>query len=400
MSADSKDSPEIVKFRRLFARVRDWSDNDPVYIRGIALEDDGFFQLALDVLRVAGSIKQSEKSNRDLFTDPVDPKFISEWRDFEERFAGALLDILSDPAARGDPSLFTFDYYEQPDQWEVADFKASLAARSLDVSILFAEVQLEHAAKPEDGVTWYPLRISTLPKEVQRAFKEMMEALSASEDSYQQLKEHLFPLLVSGEESDKQQYIQIVRQTLEKRLQLDELSIEEIVKDTFVYWEKMKYICGLDIRGFLRRRALIPFVLFPRHVSARLSKSDLPSIFQNLRQAHDAFVFGAPAAALALMRSVMEMAVRDHYTASGENLDELIDSVASRLPRRANAARLHGLRQLANRVLHGESGAARQLEKTKREFELEIVSLFFVLRALVEGAPQLNVTVARNPRSP
>ena len=395
MSAVSKDSPEIIEFQRLFARVRDWSDDNPIGLRELAFADDSFQQLALDTLRVAGSIQRSEQSDRDLFTGPVDPIFISEWRDFEERFAGALLDILSSTAWGTDPLLFTFDYYEQPDQWEVADFKAIRAARSLDVSILFAAVQGERAVKAGASVTWHPLSISALTNELKRKFEEMAKAASAFEDGYQELKTALGrQLLVSNNENDKQKYISIVRKLEEDILQHDAMPIEEQAKDAFEFWETLKYTSGLDIRGILRRRALIPFVLFPRHASARLSKSDLPSIFRNLRQAHDAFVFGAPAAALALMRSVMEMAVRDHYGASGAKLDELIDSVADRLPRRANAAALHRLRRLANCVLHREPGGGPHSEKTKREYELEIVSLFFVLRALIEGTPKLGVVAA------
>ena len=37
----------------------------------------------------------------------------------------------------------------------------------------------------------------------------------------------------------------------------------------------------------------------------------------NLQQAHDAFVYGAHYAALALMRSIMEAVLRDHYGAEG-----------------------------------------------------------------------------------
>jgi hypothetical protein len=90
------------------------------------------------------------------------------------------------------------------------------------------------------------------------------------------------------------------------------------------------------------------------------------------------------------MRSVMEMIVRDHYGATGANLKELINSVASRLPRRANAGALHRLRKLANEVLHGDHDKIAHSRAEERNFEREIVSLFFVLRALVEGAPQLR----------
>jgi hypothetical protein len=86
----------------------------------------------------------------------------------------------------------------------------------------------------------------------------------------------------------------------------------------------------------------------------------------------------------------MEMIVRDHYGATGANLVELIDNVASRLPRRANAAALHRLRRIANEVLHGQHDKTAHSRAEERNFERDIVSLFFVLRALVEGAPQFR----------
>ena len=53
-------------------------------------------------------------------------------------------------------------------------------------------------------------------------------------------------------------------------------------------------------------------------------------MLKNLQEAHDAFVFGATYAALALMRSIMEAVLRDHYRADGKDLSERI-----RNPRRA-----------------------------------------------------------------
>jgi hypothetical protein len=83
--------------------------------------------------------------------------------------------------------------------------------------------------------------------------------------------------------------------------------------------------------------------------------------------------------------------LRDHYGATGRDLNELIDSVANRLPRRANAVALHRLRKLANLVLHGKSDVIANSARTEnRDLERNIVSLFFALRALVEGAPLLR----------
>jgi hypothetical protein len=387
MTAGLKDSPEIIEFRKLFARLKDWSEDDPAGLPEFARADEGIRELGTGVLRAAGSIQRSEKSERDLFTAPVDPRFISEWRDFEERFASVLLSIRSEVAA-GD-LLFSFDYYEEPDQWVVADFKALMAARSLDATIKFAVAHAERALKDAPGLTWLALnpKAST---EGQRAFTEMAKAASKAEDAYHELRNELLgEIKLSPDESRRSELRDFLSRIDDERLSEDEMPIEHVAKDAWTFWKSLRDQSGLDLRGVLRRRALIPFVLFPRHVSARLKNTDLPSIYQNLRQAHDAFVFGIHFAALALMRSVMEMTVRDHYGATGKDLDELIDSVADRLPRRANAAALHRLRRLVNEVLHGKyNRTSDSAETEKRDFERETVALLFVLRALIEGVPQ------------
>ena len=90
---------------------------------------------------------------------------------------------------------------------------------------------------------------------------------------------------------------------------------------------------------------------------------------------------------LALMRSIMEAVLRDHYGAGGEDLSERIRSARNRLPHGANEAALHRLRRLANAVLHLDREKDEDLPSMNdKQLEKEIVSLLFVLRALIEGA--------------
>ena len=159
------------------------------------------------------------------------------------------------------------------------------------------------------------------------------------------------------------------------------------VQDGVAAWDRLKQDTGFDLRGVFRRRALVPFVLVPRLVAAKHGSPETLSMLKNLQQAHEAFIYGATYAALALMRSIMEAVLRDHYRAEGRDLSECIRNVRSRLPRNANDAALHRLRKLANAILH--------LDREKDEglpgmddvrLEKEIVSLLLVLRALIEGA--------------
>jgi hypothetical protein len=162
----------------------------------------------------------------------------------------------------------------------------------------------------------------------------------------------------------------------------------ERLRDGLAAWDHLKQNTGFDLRGVFRRRALIPFVLVPRRVSAKHGSAEKLSMFTNLQQAHDAFIYGANFAALALMRSVMEAMLRDHYRAEGTDLSERIRNARGRLPPGANEAALHRLRKLANAVLHLDREKDEGLPAMDEvRIEKEIVSLLFVLRALIEGVP-------------
>lgn len=160
----------------------------------------------------------------------------------------------------------------------------------------------------------------------------------------------------------------------------------ERVQDGVSAWERLRRDTGFDLRGVFRRRELIPFVLVPRQVAAKQGSAEKLSLLKNLQQAHDAFVFGATYAALALMRSIMEALLRDHYGAVGKDLCERIRNARGRLPRGASEAALHRLRKLANAVLHLDRDRDENLAHMDDvRLEKEIVSLLFVLRALIEG---------------
>ena len=97
----------------------------------------------------------------------------------------------------------------------------------------------------------------------------------------------------------------------------------------------------------------MPFVLIPRHVSKHHGETEKLSLLTHLQQAHDAFIFGVPFAALALMRSILETTLKRHYQTRGGDLEELIDNCRD-LPRGAFKINLHRLRRLTNDILHFE----------------------------------------------
>ena len=281
-----------------------------------AKEDEGVKRLCNQLSLTASFLRMNERRRRQLFAAPVDPKFLTAWRDFEERFAKPLASIwLADIL----PGLGDIEPEHTPEadlRWENANHDGSEQARAIEGAIEFTY-------------------------ETTRA------------DDY-----------------------------------LDE-DFRESIEDAMAAWQRLKHDAGFDLQGVFRRRELVPFVLVPRHVAAKHGSAQTLSMLKNLQQAHDAFVFGAPLAALALMRSILEAVLRDHYGAEGEDLSERINQASRRLPSGASVAALHRLRKLANAILHLNSEKhERQPEIDPTRLEKEIVSLLFVLRALIEGAPQ------------
>ena len=102
----------------------------------------------------------------------------------------------------------------------------------------------------------------------------------------------------------------------------------------------------------------------------------------HLQQAHEAFVYGVPFAALALMRSILEITLRDHYKAPGNDLVECIRNV-KKLPKSVTKNSLHRLRILANDIIHYNKDQV----SVPSDMERELVAHLLTLRRLIEGSP-------------
>lgn len=315
--AGGKDSAEVVKFMSLFAKLKDWTDDDPASLADLAKDDEAIRTLCNDLSWAAHLLEMNERRRREIFATPVDPTFIGVWRDYEERYqsvvAGVWLSDLLPELGSVEPSnLPRADF-----QWESADDDAKEQADGIREAIDFAQFNAD--------------------------------------------QDHRW-------DEDQQDFINRVQEGV-------------------AAWDRLKQSAGFDLRGVFRRRALVPFVLVPRKVAAKHGSAETISMLKNLQQAHDAFVFGATYAALALMRSIMEAVLRDHYKAEGKDLSERIRSARRRLPPGANEAALHRLRKLANAILHLDRDKDEGLPSMEEvKLEKEIVSLLFVLRALIEGA--------------
>jgi Domain of unknown function (DUF4145) len=322
MTGNSNDSAEVMKFMTLFSLLKEYSDDAPNDLEALALNDSSVKELCTKLHFAAYSVTRNERRSRNLFAAPVDPVFITAWRDHEERYASPVssacfYDIFRDLEIH----LSGIDLPQAPFraradlEWNYADDEAKEQANGIVEALDFAQYNAEH--------------------------------------------EHRWA---------------------------DQADFAERILDGVAAWERLAHETGFDLQGTFRRRALIPFVLVPRKVAAKHGTAEKLSMLRNLQEAHDAFVFGSTSAALALMRSVMEATLRDHYRAEGKDLSERIKN-ARGLPPGANVAALNRLRKRANAVLHdSDAGDVGLLLLDEAGLEKEVISFLFVLRALIEGA--------------
>jgi hypothetical protein len=142
----------------------------------------------------------------------------------------------------------------------------------------------------------------------------------------------------------------------------------------------------LCLRGVFRRRQMVPMVLIPRQVSNHYGENEKLSMQTHLRQAHDAFIYDAPFASIALLRSLMEVVLQKHYASKEENADscdlkDLIDAAIG-LPKSVHPGRLQRLRKLANSILHfGNRGSV-----LPDSLEQGVIDFMLAVRDLIEGA--------------
>jgi hypothetical protein len=172
------------------------------------------------------------------------------------------------------------------------------------------------------------------------------------------------------------------------------------VEEGQLAWQYLVQTIGFDAEGTFRRHKLIPWTFVPQHVSNRHDHPGDPSarasLFRHLHEAHTAFMFGAPYAAIAMCRSILELVLREHYGAEGDDLNDMIKCATRYLPHRVNPLILHKLRIRANEVLHYK---AEELRHSNINIETEFRAFLLALRSLIEGVPNRHGgPIRRSPR--
>lgn len=329
MSGASKDSPEVMAFMALFAEVKTVCGDQPEALAGLAEDDPHVAELCAHLLQAMNELAAAEVSQSPAFAAPVGRAFQKAWRDCHKRYGETLFLIPANVLKENDDEGEVHTSLELLHQMspELADHSATISAHQANLALIMAMAALQR-------------------------FKDQIEA------GWEQLQ-------IGNRESPK-------------------LDIGMALES----WDQLVDVVGLDIPTAFRRRQLFPFTLVPDLVPVPQPENGRLSLLKHLADAQNAFVFGSTLASLGLMRSIMESALRDYYCAPGSKLEHFIDN-ATGLPDRVSPARLHFLRTISNDVLHlSNSARFRRTSLNGERMEREVISLFRMLRDLIEGIPE------------
>jgi hypothetical protein len=143
---------------------------------------------------------------------------------------------------------------------------------------------------------------------------------------------------------------------------------------------------GLDIEDVFRRWEGVPITFMPAHITDRYGQSGRGSLSDLIDDAVRAYVFGAPAAAVAMCRAALEMVLKQRY-GKGEWNDGLklgqIIVLASQKFDFIQEGRLRRLTHNANSILHSYSSHTRMTDQDERT----IVEFLRTVEFLIQRAP-------------
>lgn len=151
--------------------------------------------------------------------------------------------------------------------------------------------------------------------------------------------------------------------------------------------EYYENVMGLDISDAFDRWNGLPTVFVPKHVSDKhglTAKSGLYALFD---QAIRSYVAGAPAAAAAMCRAILELVLKDHYLGDeNTNRKSLYHVIEMATERYAflDGKQLHALREDANGILHDYASSNGSLEID----DSTMLKIFSDLKHYIEKAPE------------
>ena len=343
---------QIVDFLGKFSLLKEICDDDPMELAKLCLTDDSAIEIFTKCYLSYIYVHDREKLNPNGFIHSVSIKYIKSYRDFQNRYH--LLAMLC-AMISSEPKLRT-------------GLEKLLEIISIDEG---AYTRLSGFSKPErnDDISW-----ESANKAAEDLSKAINSAIVFSESLACYLKD------------DK-----IIREEVVARE--DEGLLEEIdlANEGCETLRNLDDIYAVDLKGIFRRKRLSPLVLIPTKASfGSLSPFHL-TMYSALQQAQQAFLFGIYFASISMLRSTVEVILRDYYKVGGINregrpkdLRQMIDDARVKLPKGISTMHLHRLRIRANEILHVSPREDKLGENSVMALEIEVLDHLHVVRRLIE----------------
>jgi hypothetical protein len=348
----AQEDREIVDFLGNFSLLKEICDDDPIELAKLCLTDDSAIEIASKCFSAYHAIKEREHLNPSGFVHSVSNNYIKSYREYQNRYAVI--------------SLFC----------SIADIKPETA---VSMRALFESLSNDSAtyetlsgyAKSDrnDDVAW-----DSEDERAENLCKAINSAIVFSES------------LACYLEDDK-----IIRQEVVDREDeglLDEIDLANEGCETL---RGLDDIYGVDLKGIFRRKRLSPLVLIPTKASyGSLSPFHL-TMYSALQQAQQAFLFGIYFASISMLRSTVEVILRDYYKVGGINregrpkdLRQMIDDARVKLPKGISTMHLHRLRIRANEILHVSPREDKLGKNSVMALEIEVLDHLHIVRRLIE----------------
>ena len=159
-------------------------------------------------------------------------------------------------------------------------------------------------------------------------------------------------------------------------------TIENMCRIGLSAYEYLTETIGLDTDGVFRRWRSVPTTFVPTHVSNKHGVTEKGSLYDLLDDAVKAFVFGAPAACVAMCRAALEMILKQHYCpgphASGDGLAKIIILAGERY-KFIDPSQLKQLNHNANKILHDYGSVGNLSVEDERTIQQFLRTLKFLI---------------------
>jgi hypothetical protein len=353
------------EFLTEFRKLKEWSDDNPEVLEKDAESDKSIEDLCLRVANLFLDLKPEMKRRTRNIYENVGPSVISAFPDYENRYEYHVNKVVF--------SRFRRNIREVKQAITDPQRLKSLSTNLRKTKKLLTDPQFMKYI--DTGVAGLDAFL---------VFNQSKKDRAEDPSVYLSKREPLYESSIFDDLSQANRWLKgEIKQPPVRNSKLPEFRFTGID-----YVLEFLKLTGLDLIAARKRLAVTPDILVPEHISKKLNNQEQIALYELLEQALNAFVFGSPAAAIALLRSVVELVLSEHYGSRGRDLQELIDN-AKGLPKNARSDTLHKIRRAANQMLHYSVADDGAVSAMRGEIaEKNVLSFTTVVRHLIEGSPR------------